>query len=88
MDDTKQRFKAQIGNKNYTFVGKSSTDHMRTVTRLMNDRLAQLKELSPNITDEDAAVLLAFNAFSEQLKLQEKLNLELDKESITEDNDI
>ncbi|KPN80131.1 Stimulator of FtsZ polymerization and component of cell-division Z-ring [Apilactobacillus kunkeei] len=74
MNDTNQRFKASIGKKNYTFVGKSSSDHMKTVTELMNRQLVQLKEMSPDINDEDAAVLLAFNAFSEQIKLQEKLN--------------
>ncbi|WKN28529.1 cell division protein ZapA [Apilactobacillus kunkeei] len=47
---------------------------MKTVTELMNRQLVQLKEMSPDINDEDAAILLAFNAFSEQIKLQEKLN--------------
>lgn len=74
MNDTNQRFKASIGNKTYTFVGKSSAEHMKTVTKLMNERLSQLKEISPDIENEDAAILLAFNAFSEQLKMQEKLN--------------
>ncbi|KOY75312.1 Stimulator of FtsZ polymerization and component of cell-division Z-ring [Apilactobacillus kunkeei] len=81
MNDTNQRFKASIGKKNYTFVGNSSADHMKTVTELMNRQLVQLKEMSPDINDEDAAILLAFNAFSEQIKLQEKLN------ELTENNE-
>ncbi|UQS85200.1 cell division protein ZapA [Apilactobacillus apisilvae] len=71
---TNQRFKTSIGNKKYTFVGKSSVEHMKTVTDLMNEQLKQLKELSPNISKEDASILLAFNAFSEQVKLQKELN--------------
>lgn len=74
MNESNQRFKAVIGKKDYTFVGKSSAEHMKTVTELMNRQLVQLKEMAPDINDEDAAILLAFNAFSEQLKLQDKIN--------------
>ncbi|MCL0312335.1 cell division protein ZapA [Apilactobacillus sp. TMW 2.2459] len=76
-----QRFKAKIGNKNYTFVGKSSFEHMKTVTDLMNNQLEQIKDLSPSISNEDASILLAFNAISDQLKMQKKLN------KMTENND-
>ncbi|WP_054658320.1 cell division protein ZapA [Apilactobacillus ozensis] len=68
--DGNQRFKAKIGNKNYTFVGKSSFEHMKTVTDLMNDQLNKIKELSPSIDNDDAAILLAFNAISDQVKMQ------------------
>ncbi|GAA6237535.1 cell division protein ZapA [Apilactobacillus micheneri] len=83
MTSANQRFKAKIDNKTYTFVGKSSVEHMKTVTELMNEQLNQLKELSPDIDKADAAILLAFNAFSEQVKLQNKVN-QLEKKDYKE----
>jgi len=36
---------------------------------VLNEQFTQLKELSPNISKEDAAILMAFNAVSDQLKM-------------------
>ncbi|UQS86786.1 cell division protein ZapA [Nicoliella spurrieriana] len=74
MSETKKRFKAKIGNRTYTFVGKSSMEHMHAVTDLMNKQLSQLNQLSASVSYEDAMVLLAFNAISDQLKLQGELD--------------
>ena len=43
------------------------------------EKIIQLKELSTQIDNEQAAILMAVNALSDQLKKQEK-NLELEKE--------
>ncbi|MEJ6400419.1 cell division protein ZapA [Nicoliella lavandulae] len=74
MSEIKKRFKAKIGNRTYTFVGRSSMEHMHAVTDLMNKQLNQLNQLSSSISYEDAMVLLAFNAISDQLKMQGKLD--------------
>ncbi|CAM2798923.1 cell division protein ZapA [Fructilactobacillus fructivorans] len=71
----KNRFKTKIGGKEYTFIGDASDEHMETTARILNNQLAQLKNLSKGVSNEDAAILIAFNAISDQLKKQ----LELDK---------
>ncbi|WP_246147742.1 cell division protein ZapA [Secundilactobacillus folii] len=75
MDDSKdeqqpsrRRFKAVIDGKSYTIVGNRSEAHMRAVTSLMNQQLAQLKKLAPDMSKEETAILLAFNAISDQLE--------------------
>ncbi|MFC6207407.1 MULTISPECIES: cell division protein ZapA [Levilactobacillus] len=69
MTEETHRFKAVIAGKSYTIVGQATDEHMRAVTELLNDQYKQLKELSPKISKEDAAILMAFNAISDQLKM-------------------
>ncbi|WP_409173513.1 cell division protein ZapA [Enterococcus mundtii] len=79
MAHEKTRYKAVIADQTYTIIGQESKQHMDMVTKLINEQLAELKELSPQLDNEQAAILLAVNAFSDQLKRQEK-NLNLIKE--------
>ncbi|MBO0460777.1 MULTISPECIES: cell division protein ZapA [Enterococcus] len=79
MSHEKTRYKAVIADQTYTIIGQESKQHMDMVTKLINEQLAELKELSPQLDNEQAAILLAVNAFSDQLKRQEK-NLKLIKE--------
>lgn len=79
MTHEKTRYKAVIADQTYTIIGQESKQHMDMVTKLINEQLAELKELSPQLDNEQAAILLAVNAFSDQLKRQEK-NLNLIKE--------
>lgn len=73
----KTRYKAVIAERTYTIIGQESKQHMDLVTKLVNEQLAELKHISPQTNDEQASVLLAINAISDQLKKQEKvLNLE------------
>lgn len=69
MTEETHRFKAVIAGKSYTIVGQATDEHMRAVTEVLNEQFSQLKELSPNISKEDAAILMAFNAVSDQLKM-------------------
>jgi len=84
----KKRFKAVINNQAYTIIGQESTEHMTLVTKIVNDQLNEIKNLSPQIDNEQAAILLAVNAISDQLKKQEQLlhltkkNEELHKKAI------
>lgn len=64
---SRRRFKAVIDGQSYTIVGNRSEAHMRAVTSLMNQQLNQLKKLAPDMSKEEAAILLAFNAISDQL---------------------
>lgn len=69
MSEEKRRFKAVIGDKAYTIIGPGSEQHFLTVTKLLNERLDQVKKLAPDLTAEEQAILVAFNAFSDQVKL-------------------
>lgn len=70
----KRRFKIEIDGKDYTIIGESSAEHMRAVVHVIQEQLAEVKELVPGISDERAAILLAINAVSDQLKQQEKID--------------
>lgn len=69
MTEDTHRFKAVIAGKTYTIVGQATDEHMRAVTEVLNEQFTQLKQLSPNMGKEDAAILMAFNAVSDQLKM-------------------
>jgi len=69
MTEDTHRFKAVIAGKTYTIVGQATDEHMRAVTEVLNEQFTQLKQLSPNMSKEAAAILMAFNAVSDQLKM-------------------
>ena len=53
---------------------------MDLVVRLVNEQLNEIKSLSTQIDNEQAAILVCVNAISDQLKKQAKI-LELEKEN-------
>jgi len=65
--EQKRRFKAVIAGKSYTIVGPGSQAHFETVTQLLNEQLTQIHRLDPKLSREEAAMLLAFNALSDQV---------------------
>ncbi|MFT8962673.1 MAG: cell division protein ZapA [Lacticaseibacillus paracasei] len=69
MSEEKRRFKAVIGDKTYTIIGPGSEQHFITATKLLNERLAQVKTLAPDLSAEEQAILVAFNSVSDQVKL-------------------
>ena len=73
MTEQKKRYKAVIANQSYTIIGRESKEHMDMVTRLVNDQLLEIMQLSPQTDQEQASILLAINAVSYQLKKQEEL---------------
>lgn len=73
MDEEKRRYKAEIDGKTYVIIGPGSEGHMAAVTQMLNTQLAEIKKLSPSISNEDAAILLAFNAMSDQIKYKKEL---------------
>ena len=80
MAHEKTRYKAVIANQTYTIIGRETKHHMDNVTKLINEQLAELKQLSPQMDNEQAAILMAVNALSDQLKKQERI-LELEEET-------
>ncbi|MGJ7833390.1 cell division protein ZapA [Enterococcus faecium] len=80
MAHEKTRYKAVIANQTYTIIGRETKHHMDIITKLINEQLAELKQLSPQMDNEQAAILMAVNALSDQLKKQERI-LELEEET-------
>ena len=73
MTEQKKRYKAVIANQSYTIIGRESKEHMDMVTGLVNEQLLEPMQLSPQTDQEQASILLAINAVSDQLKKQEQL---------------
>ena len=65
MAHEKTRYKAVIANQTYTIIGRETKHHMDIVTKLINEQLAELKQLSPQMDNEQAAILMAVNALSD-----------------------
>lgn len=75
MNNAKQeRLKVNLNGHVYTFVGRSSLSNMQATAHLLQQQLQQIKRLSPDVSNENAAILLAYNAISNQLKLQNELD--------------
>jgi cell division protein ZapA len=69
----KNRYKATIAGSVYTIIGTETREHMDMVTKLVNDQVSDIKKLVPKTTTEQAAMLEAINAVSDQLKKQTEL---------------
>lgn len=69
----KKRYKAVINGKNYTIIGQEEKEQLDMVTAMVNEQLAEIKNLSNALTAEDAAILMAVNAVNDQLKKQKEV---------------
>ncbi|MGX7024538.1 cell division protein ZapA [Vagococcus hydrophili] len=69
--DEKKRYKAKIAGDAYTIIGNESHYHMDIVNDLANEQLELIMGHSPSLTREQAAILLAINTLSVQVKQQE-----------------
>ena len=62
-----------------SIIGEKTAQHMNLVTKLVNEQLNEIKAISPQMNDEQAAILLAVNAVSDQVDKQGEV-LRLQKE--------
>lgn len=67
------RYKAKVGDQTYTIIGKESKQHMDIVIKVVNEQLTEIRQLSEDIDQEQAAILLAINAISDQVKKQTEI---------------
>lgn len=79
-NDDKRRFKTTIAGKTYVLIGKGTDECLQAVSDLLNTQLAQLKKAMPNVSNEQLAVLMAFNAISKQFELQDQLTARNDEQ--------
>lgn len=85
---TKRRYRATIDGRDYTIVADKSDDHLNTVVALVNQQLDQLKEVAPELSTQDRAILMAVNAISDQLVQEYNImTLEEELESLQIDHD-
>ncbi|MFW8052229.1 cell division protein ZapA [Vagococcus fluvialis] len=68
-----KRYKTKIAGETYTIIGTESHYHMEIVNDLANEQIEQIKQQSPSLTNEQAAILLAINTISVQVKQQETI---------------
>lgn len=69
----KRRTKVNINERDYTIVGEKSTAHVKLVADTVNKQLDEIKAMSSTLSKEEQAILIAVNAVSDQIKLQEKM---------------
>lgn len=81
MTTEKRRVKVIIDEKEYTIISNKSATHIKLVAETINKQLAELNELSNNLSKEEQAILIAVNAVSDQIdshnqmiQLEEGLN--------------
>ena len=73
MANQKRRTKAIINGKEYTIVGDKSAAHVELVAETINVQLEELNSLSTSLSKEEQAILMAVNAVSDQVKMQQEL---------------
>ncbi len=73
MSQEKNRYKATIAGKSYTIIGKETKEHMDIVMDVVNQQLEEILQYSPQMTEEQSAILLAVNTVSDQIKKQEQI---------------
>lgn len=66
------RVKGNVLGKSYTLSTPEDEAHMQAVFKLVNTQLADLQKQNPSLEQDDALVLIAINALSDQLRMQRK----------------
>lgn len=70
----KRQYKANLAGKNYIISGQASLPHFKAVETLLNKEWQQIKVVAPKISTMDQAMLLTFNALSDQLYKQAEVD--------------
>lgn len=73
MSKGKIRYKTTIAGRPYTIIGARPEEHMRLVSKMVNEQMQQIESLSKGLDPERRAVLVAVNAVSDQIEMQIKL---------------
>ncbi|SIO02030.1 cell division protein ZapA [Carnobacterium alterfunditum] len=74
MSKGKIRYKTTIAGRPYTIIGARPEEHMRSVSKMVNEQMQQIESLSKGLDSERRAVLVAVNAVSDQINMQIELN--------------
>jgi len=74
MSKGKIRYKTTIAGRPYTIIGARPEEHMRSVSKMVNEQMQQIESLSKGLDSERRAVLVAVNAVSDQINMQIEVN--------------
>lgn len=74
MTNDARRVTVTLAGKNYTIKGDASMAHFKATETLVNQQFKQIQTVAPKLNFTDQAMLLTFNALSDQLKKQAEID--------------
>ncbi|WP_280769853.1 cell division protein ZapA [Salipaludibacillus daqingensis] len=69
----KRRTNVTIYNQQYTIIGKESSDEVRAIAKLIDEKMKELKDYNPYLDSTKLAVLTAVNIGNDYLRLLKKV---------------
>ncbi|MFS0689061.1 cell division protein ZapA [Sporosarcina sp. 179-K 8C2 HS] len=72
-DEQKTRVAVDIYGQTYTIVGTESSNHVRLVASMVDDKMREISSRNPYLDISKIAVLTAVNSVHDYLKLKERI---------------
>ncbi len=72
-DEQKTRITVDIYGQTYTIVGTETSNHVRLVASMVDDRMREISARNPYLDSSKIAVLTAVNSVHDYLKLKEQV---------------
>ncbi|PKR79236.1 cell division protein ZapA [Halalkalibacillus sediminis] len=70
----KSKITVEIHNRKYTVVGEESSDHIKKVASMVDQKMDEIRHAKPSIDSAQLAVLTALNTMNDYMKLKEDYN--------------
>ena len=74
-DEQKTRVAVDIYGQTYTIVGSETSNHVRLVASMVDERMREISSRNPYLDSSKIAVLTAVNSVHDYLKLKERIEL-------------
>jgi len=74
-DEQKTRVAVDIYGQTYTIVGSETSNHVRLVASIVDERMKEISSRNPYLDSSKIAVLTAVNSVHDYLKLKERIEL-------------
>ena len=75
MDGSNQtKLTVEIHKKKYTIVGQESSEHIKMVASLVDQKMDEIQYAKPSLDTSQLAVLTALNTMNDYLKLKQEHN--------------
>lgn len=74
-DEQKTRVAVDIYGQTYTIVGSETSNHVKLVASMVNERMREISSRNPYLDSSKIAVLTAVNSVHDYLKLKERIEL-------------
>lgn len=80
IEEEKRRTVVTIYGQQYTIVGTEKSEHVKSVAKLVDNKMKEIKKVNPYLDTTKLAVLTSVNIVDEYIKLKEKVEqLEAEK---------